>query len=243
MSLSAVLTREEIFKAFSTALETRTSLQLHNIFRGVPVKFPALVTSIDHDTAVLKVHCLQSAVISIEKRTFIKSETLPVFICACPKTVNFNKQEVVLTNFSLAGKAFLERTHLRVQPEQPIQVEILNGDGPITGTLVDISESRTGIFTFGIHISEQIAVEQNTRIGLDFSLPGIDPLIHLVGSITSVTHKKGARMTRIGIETSPDLVVETALMKYIDRRQVEILNELERIYQRTCPKNRSEFLP
>jgi hypothetical protein len=238
MSLTAALTRGEIFKAFSMALETRTSLQLHNIFRGVPVNFPALVTSIDRDSAALKVHCLQSVVISIEKRTFIKSESLPVFIRAFPKTVNFNNQEVVLTNFSSAGKAFLERTQVRVQFEQPIQVEILSGDGPMTGSLVDISESSPGVFVFGTHISEQISVEPNTRIGLDFSLPGIDLSIHLIGTINSVSNRKGAGMTRIGIETSPDLVMETALMKYIDRRQAEILNELERIYLRTCPSKR-----
>jgi len=236
MSQTTAVTQEEIIRALSTALISRTSMQLHNIFRGVPVNFPALVTSVDRDTVVLKVHRLQSVVISVEKRTFIKSATFPDFIRAFPKTVNFNTQEVVLTQFSSTGKAFTERAHIRVQFEEPINVGILNEDGLTLGTLTDISKSCPGVFVFGAYIPEKILVnlEGNTRVCLDFSLPGIDQIIHLVGTITNLSLRKGAVMTRIGIQTSPAQSMETALMKYIDRRQVEILDELQRIYHRAC---------
>lgn len=241
MSPTAPVRQEEIIQMFSTVLKTRASLQLHNIFRGVPVNFPALVTQIDHDSVVLKVHCLQSVVISVENRTYIKSEYLPVFIRALPKTITFSNQEVVLTHFSAAAQAFVERTHMRVQFVEPIHVGFLSGDGLITGTLADISESSPGVIMLGAYISAQILVDPDvrSRIGLDFSLPGTDQKIHLVGTITSVDHKKGAAVTRIGIQTTPNPVTETALLKYIDRRQVEILDELQRIYERTCPSKRA----
>jgi hypothetical protein len=237
MSPTTPVTREEILKAFATVLETRAPLNLHNVFRGVPINYPAQVTSIGQDTVALKVHCLQSVVISLEKRTFIESDALPVILRAFPKTVNFNNQEVILTNFSPAGKAFIERTHLRVQPKEPVNVSILSGDGAITGTMADISLSGAGVFVFGAYISGQFSVDLAgvTRVGLDLSLPGSDQSIHLIGTISSMTREKGMKMSRIGIKISPEPVFETALMKYIDQRQVEILDELQKIYQRTCP--------
>jgi len=240
MTPTTTVTREEIFKAFSTLIETHSSLQLHNFFRGVPVNFPALVTSVGQDTIALKVHCLQSVVISIEKRTYIKSDLLPIFLRAFPKTVNFNSQEVVLTHFSSAGKSFIERSYLRVQPEEPFNVGILSGESLITGTLADISIRGAGIFAFGAYIPEQISVDLsgNSRVGLDFSLPGMEKSIHVVGTITNITREKGTMMTRIGVQTSPEPDVETVLMEYIDRRRADILDELQRIYQRTCPSKK-----
>jgi hypothetical protein len=240
MSPTAAPSRIEIFKVFSTLLETHTSLQLHNFFRGVPVIFPAQVKFIDQDAVVLKVHCLQSVVISIEKRTYIRSDLLPVVIRALPKTINFSSQEVVLTHFSSAGKAFIERAHLRVQPVEPINVEILKGERLTIGTLADISLSETGVFAFGAYISDENSLEMsaNSEVGLNFTLQGLYQLIHLVGTITNVAVEKRTMKMRIGIQTLPEPAVDSALMKYIDRRQADILGELQKIYQRTCPSKK-----
>ncbi len=242
MSPTPPVTQEEIFRAFSTAFERRAALKLHNVFRGVPVSYPAMVSAVGPDTVTLKVHSLQSVVISLEKRTFIETEYLPIILRGYPKGINHNQQTVILTHFSPAGKAFIERNHLRVQPEQPVKVDIFGGEGVINGTMSDISISGAGIFVFGAYISAQISLNLSgdTEVGLYLSLPGVDQMVHLVGTISSVTREKAMKMTRIGIKITPDKRSEETLRKYINQRQADILEELQRIYQRTLAAKKDE---
>lgn len=220
-----------ILKQLGAAMKAHKPVTLMNIFRGVPIEHLATFQSINQGIVTLQVHEYQAVSIALEKRAYLKCDTLPVIVRAYPILVRLNEKHVALTRFTSAERAFITRSYLRVQPQEPVKVDIHTGEETLSGTIADICTKGLGIFAFGAYVSERLNLERNHPVELEFSLPGSNVAITLTGRITSITREHGTLLNRLGIQTTPVAVSEQELIDYIQRRQKEILLELESLYQ------------
>ncbi len=222
-----------ILKYFWAIFQQQETVMLLNLFRGLPVSFPARINVISQSSIGLSIHPYQAVCIAIEKRTYIQSTLLPFAVMAYPMALSIKNEEVVLGRLTIDNH-FVRRNAMRVQPKEPIRVEIHVGQEMISGTLSDISVKGLGLFVFGAYISEKMQAEKGQSILLKFKLPesGKEPAqeISIEGQLTSFVHDNSTLNNRMGIRTVPDSQVESQLMAYIRNRRTEIMDELEQVY-------------
>lgn len=229
MSNSPLPEPENITRYFWAIFQQQESIMLLNLFRGLPVSYPARINVISQSSIGMSIHPYQAVCIAMEKRTYLQSPLLPFTVLAYPMALNIGNEDVVLGRLTL-DKTFVRRNAMRVQPKEPIRVDIQVGQEQISGTLNDISVKGLGIFVFGAYIAEKMDAQKGQIIRLRFQLPSPGTEVVLEGLLTSLTADKGTLNNRLGIRTTPSPDVETQLMGYIRSRRTEIMEELEQIY-------------
>jgi len=204
-------------------------VMLLNTYRGIPVSHPASVVSIHKGYVVLGVHPDQATCLSLENKTYLQSELLPEVYKAQAVAVDVVKNEAILTEFTSAGTSLGKRMTVRVQPQNPVEVTLYDGEHRVPGQLVDISSKGVGIFTVATYIYTDLCFEKGTKVYIDFRLPITDAFIRLGGKINTVAHQQGTFLHRLGLSILPNPDAEPALKQYVALRQQEILEELKQI--------------
>jgi hypothetical protein len=222
---------DELMMKFSMIQDVNRPVKLLNSYRGIPISHDARILTISQGYVAFKVHEYQAVCMTLEGRTFIQHPVLPEILQAAPVSVDVGKKEAILTEFVGVGHSIGKRMSSRVQPKEPIDVEIYDGDHRIPGKLADVSTSGVGVFTFATYIYGDLSFEKNTDVYLDLRLPSDPAVLRFQGKITSITHQKGTFLHRLGLRIFPNPAAEPALQHYLAHRQEEITRELENIYQ------------
>ena len=222
---------DEILKIFAQMATKAHMLTLLNTYRGVPVNNEAEVVSIHQGYVVFKVHPFQSACLNLEGSTFIQSKLLPEVFRAKSVAVDFTKNQAILTEFTGVGNSIGKRGFIRVQPKEPVEAELYDGEHRVPAKLSDISTAGVGVFTFATYIYGDLSFEKGAVIYIDFPLPSTNRIIRLQGKITSLIHQQGTFLHRLGLEIAPNPSLDNLLLQYIEARQAEILEELHVYYE------------
>jgi len=222
---------DALLKIFSQMAAKAQPVLLLNTYRGVPVSNEAQVLSIHQGYVVFKVHPYQAACLNLEGLTFIQSKLLPEIYRAKTVAVDFSKNQVILTEFSGAGNSIGKRAITRVQPKEPVDAELYDGEHRVPARLSDISTAGVGIFTFATYIYGDLSFEKGAQVYIDFTLPTTQRVIRLQARVTSLVHQQGTFLHRLGLEITPNPSVDKLLKQYVDMRQAELLQELHLYYE------------
>jgi len=224
---------EEILRLMEQMHAESKPIQMLNIFRGLPISYHALIDHIEMGYVHLKVHGYQAVAIALEKRTFVQGGLLPEPVRANPVAVSVASQEVTLNRFAYAKSPVGQRTTPRVQPKEPLKVEVRTSKGQISAMIADLSASGMGVFTFGTYIDYRLDLKRNDQVELCIHLPGGRTLC-LPGAISNMKRERSTMLYRLGLETYPDPIAAAALSDYVANRSAEILQELETMYRTMC---------
>lgn len=230
------MTEEEIIQQLTKSHDTYQPVLLLNMFRGIPISREARISIISQGYIVLDCDPLQAVCITIEKRTYIQSDFLPVTVRAFPISVDVPKHSVVLHRFANAERTLNERLSLRVQPKEPIKVTVYKKGTPIPTSVADISSRGVGIYSFSTFTDENIDFSRNEPVEIAFILPNFKLQVQLKGKVCNINKQQGTIFTRIGVQTLPDSATEKALDNYIKTRQNEIMEELHRTHEMMLKK-------
>lgn len=222
---------DAILKIFSQMAAKSQPVVLLNTYRGIPVSNEAQVMSIHQGYVIFKVHPYQAACMNLEGRTFIQSRLLPEVYRAKTVVVDFAKNQAILTEFVGAGNSIGKRMITRVQPKEPVEAELYDGEHRVPARLSDISTAGIGVFTFATYIYGDLSFERGAQIYIDFKLPTTNRIIRLQGKITSLVHQQGTFLHRLGLEIVPNPSLEHLLKEYVEARQAELLEELRLYYE------------
>jgi len=222
---------DDLMVRFGVIHDTQKPLQLLNSYRGLPIAYEASIITISQGYLACKVHEYQAVCMALEGKTYVQSSLLPEILQARPVAVDVLKKEAILTEFVGVGQSVGKRTAVRVQPKEPADVEIYDGEHRIPGKLADISSSGVGVFTFATYIYGDLMFTKNSDVFVDVRLPGFDQILRFEGKINSVAHQKGTFLHRLGVKIQPNPAAEPILQAYVNRRQEEVMQELRAIYE------------
>jgi hypothetical protein len=208
----------------------KQTVVLINTYRGIPVTHEAVVLSVNRGYVTLRVHPFQAACLALQGETHLKSDLLPGTYHAQVITVDVAKDQAIVTELVDAGKAIGKRAAMRVQPKEPLDVTLEDGEHRFDGRLADISTGGMGIYTLAAHIYGDLVLSKGSQLVISFSLPSDDEVLRYQGKISSVSHKDGTFLHRLGIELMRNPALEYKMRQYLAVRQDEILEELKRIY-------------
>jgi len=205
-------------------METSQELDILNFHKSFPITCKARVETIERDVAVLQVEPPGSVCLESQEQTIVLSRGLPEAVRARIVSFDLVSGTLKLSDFSYVGSHFGDRMIARVQPEDPINVEIEIEEEKYTGTLVDVSLSGVGIFL------QEGPFNRGQLLQLTLPLP--EGKVSLPGKILNATETPNGQ-TRLSIGFTRNAQEIAVVMRYIKDRRIEILNEIEHMYERS----------
>jgi hypothetical protein len=222
---------EQILSQLWSLFLTHKPVRLLNVFHGVPISYEATISMISQTYLGLSVHRYQVVCIALEKYTYLQSERLPKPVRAYAVAVDIGEQEVMLERLIPASNNLGNRTNLRVQPKEPIFIEIHRNGERLIASLADLSLQGVDKFTLGILGESEFNLRQNQEVDLSLKLPRANAQLRICGVAGRHGFDQQRNLHRLKIQLSPDSSSETVLTDYISQRQAEIMQELELIYK------------
>lgn len=223
--------QDQITRTFNSLLDQQKPVRLINTYRGIPITNDARIITISQGYVAFNVHEYQAVCMTLEGKTYVQNDILPEVYQARAVAVDVSTKQAILTEFTGAGTTVGKRMAARVQPKEPADVEIYDGNRRIPGKLADISTTGVGIFTFATYIYGELSFEKSENVFIDVRMPLSDTIMRFEGKISSVMHQKGTFLHRLGVKLVPNPATDAALLEYITHRQNEILRELKAIYE------------
>lgn len=191
-----------------------------NIYKGVPLVYKGILQEIQGEKAVFELQSPDSICLSWSAETHILDNSLFSGIKANVAAFDINTSLVTLDNFNYSERGFGERALVRVEPAEPIPVELRWDDQYIDAGIVDLS--LTG---FGIHLdqaSEQIPAK-GTRIHLKFKI--LNSEIEMPAKVMAIFEAQGGQ--RVATYFDDTSTGYSTIAQYITRRRVDLRKEIQ----------------
>jgi hypothetical protein len=200
------------------------NFKLINYYKGMPLSYPATVTSVERGAVDFDTQAEQAFAIEQGRYTFIRSPLLKHDVFAEMQYVNVKKRAALFGKFSYVEIMAEHRSFIRLEPDPAVPVVIESALGIAEGKLFDVSLSGV-----------RIAIERYYPLALDSEVTIRFQLANMEQTV-QVKIEAPARLIRINDAASPyyyeftvsiDKTVESALSKYIFQRQIEIIREIK----------------
>ena len=132
--------------------------------------------------------------------------------------------ELCLSNFTYTGLRWRNRIEQRVEPDAPVTATLTVEGKRYRANLLNLSLHGAGLMVFlGDSTASELA--PRARVEVNFRLSEQSEF-NVLGNVASV-HFLGYSLAQAGLSLQPTPIQESWLEKYITRRKIEILEELE----------------
>jgi hypothetical protein len=223
-------TDSDILEILAVLMSRQEPVKLLNTYHGLPILYEAQIKSIMQGYVTLGVHKHQLVCMFLENETSLISKSLPARVDARVVSLDVVKKQVVLAEFTEAGKSDERRQAVRVRPEGLIDVNMRIGQESYSGKLADVSVRGMGVYSFDTYLYGDQAIEKNTDIELELQLPVVDYPLKVSGKIMNTIPHRDPSLHRIGIRLRPDDNIKWKLQEYVAIRRDELHRELNLIY-------------
>lgn len=212
---------QQILADLKVIMETNQSLELLCTYKGVPFVCKAKVLNLDEGLA--RVHALDPSIVCLIKDAQAKILGSDYFepANATVESINLAESTIDLTDFTYISSRLGERMIVRVEPRQPIEVQIDCVDCRISGKMVDISISGMGV-RVPLEKSD-ITLRPGANLQLAYTLTTGE--IKVGGIVLSAM--KSAGFQRLSVRFSPESTQRSLIFKYLIERRAEIEQEVD----------------
>jgi hypothetical protein len=157
---------------------------------------------------------------------FLHSQEIPQTIAARLVEFNLPDGRLTLSELVYLDTPWKERSEMRVEPKDPIMVDVRSGAAAYRACIENLSLNGAGLLAYKV-IERGVPLEPQQRVLLDFELP-IDHRRLVIRGVIANLHLLGDTLVRIGVHILPSNIKKHLLQRYILWRKNEILEELER---------------
>lgn len=217
-----------IIDAFHQMKEENQNVVFLNLYKGVPISSEASIVEIDGENVTFRIDKLQEIAMKLDGQAFIvKNNYFNKHLKADIVYSNFQTNTVVLTNFIyLLNMPALQREFIRVHPDIVAKVFLHQfGNLQTSGRLYDLSMNGLGVVSNdnnGIFVGAKVLVEFELNSA---SVPNEeDRKIEVQGEVINVIEYKDSY--RYCMRIFPDRAMSDKILRYITKREHEILEDL-----------------
>jgi hypothetical protein len=159
---------------------------------------------------------------------FLHSQEIAQTMAARLAEINFRAGVMKLSEVVYLGTPWKERSDPRVEPKEPIMVNVRSGSIAYRACIENLSMNGAGLLAYKV-IEKGVPLEPQQRVLIDFELPPDHGRLVIRGVIANL-HLLGDTLVRIGVHILPSILKKGLLQRYIYSRKDEILEELDRNY-------------
>jgi len=139
--------------------------------------------------------------------------------------INVSDGKLKLAEIVYLDTTWKERNDTRVEPKDPIMVDVHSGSVAYRACIENLSLNGAGLLAYKV-IERGVPLEPQQRVLLDFELPPDQRRLVIRGVIANL-HLLGDSLVRIGVHVLPSVFKKRLLQRYILWRKNEIIEELE----------------
>jgi len=229
--------RLELFNRIHGHYKTTQEIQLLNTYRGMPISYPGKMLDLNEQNLTIKVHKHQAVCLELHRQTYIRL-THPPLIAAAVCGGEISRQVFVLSDLAFADPAIGNRKVIRVNPKSPLPVVLTNPrtQRKIASELIDISTAGLGVYGLSVSLADIRDFAKETAISARLILPEHQAAekdtreIEIKGRVINLLPNQNQRRFRLGIQIDPNPQNQAVIAAYVSQRQVEIINEIRRLY-------------
>ena len=216
---------QQIISDLRLIMETDHSVDLLNLFKGVPFICKAKIHSIDGDVVQVKTPDPAIVCVRNEKQTRVLGSDYFEPTMAQVQSVDIAAGLVTLSNFSYLGTKLGERMIVRVEPKDTIEVVLDNEGYKSKGHLADLSISGLGARLGSAEYTAMLKPGTSLKVTIHFPTGPIT----LPGTVLSAA--KTGEYYRLSIRFGQNGPEKRTIFHYLIDRRGEIENELRAAYQ------------
>ncbi len=232
-----------MFTPTNTIIDTFRQMKLDdekvvflNLYKGVPIRSEAIILSVNDESVTFRVDRLQEIAMKLDGQGFIvKNDHFNKHLKADIVSSDFQNNTVILKNFIyLSNMPALQREFIRVHPDILANVYLSqSGYEQTKGRLFDLSKNGLGVVSdenHGISVGSRLIVQFELNSS-SIMIEG-DRMIEVEGEVVNVISYKNSY--RYCMRIFPDTSMREKLSIYINKREQEILIELEQELEGMC---------
>jgi len=219
-----MVSNQQIMSDIRLVMETGHKLELMNIFQGIPFICKATVTQIEGEVVSLETRDSTILCLKGQEETRVLGSDYFEPSLARVISVDIPTGVINLDNFVYSETKLGDRTLIRVQPTEDIQVQIEGASHRALGHLMDISLSGLGVQILEKDFHDSFIKGSDIQITLQ--LP--EGKVNCNGMITKVDRFN--QDYRLSIRFSPDIADRPTIFRYLIDRRKEIEEEVEKRY-------------
>jgi hypothetical protein len=208
-------------------MHAREALDLLNVYKGVPVVYPATIQHVADEQVSLRVSTPEAICLTLEKTTTVLHHGLDEAVTASVADVNLGAQTAVLSKLHYAAGHIGDRMTVRVAPPSAVEVPMECGGHSLSGTLIDISMGGLGVH---VPAGSPNVLRPRAVVQLTLALPAAT--LKMSGTVRF--SKSAGDSVRVGINFAQHAKV-MPILHYVRERQAEIMQELLALYRAAVP--------
>lgn len=211
-----------------------TRVKLYNVYKGVLVNYEATIKHVAERAIKLQVARAQAVALAFERQTRMDVPGFATVIEGFVSEIDIPGETAWLRDLHPALTALLRRMETRVEPKDPVQVEVETSRMKLTTQLGDISGSGMGLSVAVLYATTTIFPPGSEITARIFGLPTSRNPVVVQGRVMYVRNE--VDQGRLGVGGVTSLLNTPAIRDYIGQRQSEIMRELNLIYQAEVQK-------
>lgn len=224
----------KIFEDLTYIASQNRTVNLITNFRGIPINISASVIrySLITNRVRLCIHHRQIISLKAADQILVQSDLFPEMVIAEIKQVDLHSKIIHLKNLRHVTGSMGNRKNMRVQPESPLNAEIITNHGfNLLGEIIDISLDGLSLYLKSKSLPNDDLFAPQTVVEIRLGLPRVDKnFIHDMNIQAEIAYIKENQQTiRIGLLTFLDEPDQQVIRRYIFDRQTAILNEIKQL--------------
>jgi len=220
-----IYSSNNILDIFKKIKKENKNIEFMNLYQGYPIVNEGKIIDIDEEEVVFEVkNELQEIAMKLEGKAYIvKNEFFNRHIKGDILYSNYSNNTIILNNFTyLLNLPATQRKYPRIYPRILIIVKLLGNDlAPVVGNLYDLSQNGMGLISEdnrGYYNGARVSIEfQLTSLGNKYTIKTAGEIVDIMQYMNSY---------RYCLKIFPDSENLTKIIKYIEVRKKEILDEL-----------------
>ncbi len=215
--------KEQIFAdLIACHLEGKCDFELLNAYKGAPLIIPAVLQDVGEGQAIFETTPPNSVCLTWSDQTLILSDGTLEPISARVASFDIGTGLVTLERFAYAGYQFGHRREVRVEPEQPLVVEIEHPAGKFPATLCDLSMGGAGLQIDTGGCSPEL--HKGDEVQVTIQLPG-GP-VRLEARLLAISSAQPVCRLALTFSSS-GTGAKPSILRYIFQRRTQIMAEIQ----------------
>lgn len=213
-----------IYKFLEIIQRNHAKIELHNYYKGLSITNDSLIESIEDGILDIKTTYMQQKAVQIEQKTLIVSDALPYTIEASNiDKISFEMQRISFKTLKFVPTSPITRKTIRVVPSGKQTVSLFvderkyQGDVEIEDISLDAVKLKLGMLPPGL--------DKEGKVVLDMVLE-LDKKPLIINTKATLLRKQESKRSFSLVFMFKDLK-KSILVKYITKRQMELIREIK----------------
>ncbi len=214
-------------KVLKRIFDKSSKITLHNLFKGIPINEKTKVLDFTDGIIQLKINSTKIPFYKNEKFTYIEHDLIPDIIKARILKIEEKNALMVLGNLEFLKSSPVERSDIRVEPNNKIIASLTNGPKKIIeGYITTISENSLSLYVPDSKL--EILLRENLfgkEMEINFQIMNEK---NFLTPIKTKTYLFSIVNNKVVLNIMPNSTTKAKIKNYISSRQNEILNLLKK---------------